>query len=79
MREFTLNLRTFEALHKFYLVPCRVGRTAAGSLMIFRAFCVRHRGQGGGGADAGSVPGVRPLRQLVQAVVDTHIVLGRVV
>ena len=30
MRELTLNLRNFEALHKFYLVQCRLGRIAAG-------------------------------------------------
>ena len=46
---------------------------------FFRAFCVIHKGQGGGGADAGSVPGVGPLCQLVQAVVDIHIVPERVV
>ena len=67
---FTLNSRIFRALHKFYLVQCPVGRTAAGSPRIFWGLCVRHKGQGGGGADAGSVPGVGPPCQLVSAVDD---------
>ena len=43
------------------LVAVRGARITAGDPMIFTAFCVRHKGQGGGGADAGSVPGVSPL------------------
>ena len=35
MREFTLNLRIFEALSKFYLVQCRRGRNSAGVVTSF--------------------------------------------
>ena len=46
MRDFALDSRIFEALHKVYLVQCRAVRTAAGSPRVFGAFCVRHKGQG---------------------------------
>ena len=70
MREFTLNLRILRHCTSF--TWCSAGWVGSRLAIrgFFRAFCVRHKGQGEGGADAGSVPGVGPPCQLVSAVDD---------
>ena len=77
MLEFTLNLRIFcRSTARVLLVAVpRVQQQLGWSCVDFLgAFCVRHKGQGGGGVDAGSQSQVLgPLPISFRAAVDIHI------